>query len=152
MRRLRVYADTSVFGGCFDDEFAEASRTFFRDVAAGRFVVVIADAVLRELALAPEQVRGILKDLPADAVERITLTEEIGRLRDAYVREGVLGRASRNGAEHIASASVAVVDLLISWNFKHIGHFEKITGFEAVNLLHGYRPIRIYSPREVVDL
>jgi len=80
MRRLRVYADTSVFGGCFDDEFAEASRTFFRDVAAGRFVVVIADAVLRELALAPEQVRGILKDLPAGAVERITLTEEIGRL------------------------------------------------------------------------
>jgi len=59
-------------------------------------------------------------------VERITLTEEIGRLRDAYVREGVLGRASRNDAEHIA-------------------------GFEAVNLLHGYRPIRIYSPREVVD-
>jgi len=151
MRRLRVYADTSVFGGCFDDEFAEASRTFFRDVAAGRFVVVIADAVLRELALAPEQVRGILKDLPADAVERITLTEEIGRLRDAYVREGVLGRASRNDAEHIASASVAVVDLLISWNFKHIVHFDKITGFEAVNLLHGYRPIRIYSPREVVD-
>ena len=152
MRRLRVYADTSVFGGCFDDEFAEASRTFFRDVAAGRFVVVIADAVLRELALAPEQVRGILKDLPADAVERITLTEEIGRLRDAYVREGVLGRASRNDAEHIASASVAVVDLLISWNFKHIVHFDKITGFEAVNLLHGYRPIRIFSPREVVDL
>ena len=120
-------------------------------VYAGRCVVVIADAVLRELALAPEQVRGILKDLPADAVERITLTEEIGRLRDAYVREGVLGRASRNGAEHIASASVAVVDLLISWNFKHIVHFDKITGFEAVNLLHGYRPIRIYSPREVVD-
>jgi len=152
MRRLRVYADTSVFGGCFDDEFAEASRTFFRDVAAGRFVVVIADAVLRELALAPEQVRGILKDLPADAVERITLTEEIGRLRDAYVREGVLGRASRNDAEHIASASVAVVDLLIRWNFKHIVHFDKIAGFEAVNLLHGYRPIRIFSPREVVDL
>ncbi len=152
MRRLRVYADTSVFGGCFDDEFAEASRTFFRDVAAGRFVVVIADAVLREVALAPEHVRGVLKGLPADAVELVTLTEEIGRLRDAYIREGVLGRASRNDAEHIASASVAVVDLLISWNFKHIVHFDKITGFEAVNLLHGYRPIRIHSPREVVDL
>jgi len=42
--------------------------------------------------------------------------------------------------------------MLIRRNFKHIVHFDKITGFEAVNLLHGYRPIRIYSPREVVDL
>jgi hypothetical protein len=115
-------------------------------------VVVIADAVRRELALAPEQVQEVLKGLPADAVERIPLNEEIGRLRDAYVREGVLGRASRNDAEHVASASVAVVDLLISWNFKHIVHFDKITGFEAVNLLHGCRPVRIYSPMEVADL
>lgn len=37
--RLRVYADTSVFGGCFDDEFAEASRTFFDQVKSGRFVL-----------------------------------------------------------------------------------------------------------------
>jgi hypothetical protein len=152
MRLLRVYADTSVFGGCFDDEFGEASQAFFRDVAASRFVVVVADVVLRELALAPEQVRGVLRGLPRDAVERIPLSDEIGRLRDAYIREGVLGRASRNDAEHVASASVAVADLLISWTFKHIVHFDKITGFEAVNLLHGYRPIRIYSPLEVVDL
>jgi hypothetical protein len=37
MKRLRVYADTSVFGGCFDPEFEAASTAFFREVAAGRF-------------------------------------------------------------------------------------------------------------------
>ena len=55
-------------------------------------------------------------------------------------------------AEHIAAATVAGVDLMVSWNFKHIVHFDKIRGFEAVNLLQGYKPIRIHSPREVVPL
>ena len=53
-------------------------------------------------------------------------------------------------AEHIASASVAEVDFVVSWNFKHIVQFEKIAGYQAVNLLNGYREIRIYSPKEVV--
>jgi len=152
MRRLRAYADTSVFGGCADAEFAEVSRAFFREVAAGRFVLLVSDAVVRELALAPEPVQAVLQNLKPDAVEMLRFSEEIGRLRDAYVGAGVLSPASINDAEHIAFASVALADLLVSWNFKHIVHFERIAGFEAVNLLHGYRPVRIHSPREVVEL
>jgi len=52
MKRLRVYADTSVLGGCLDAEFAEASRAFFMEVAAGRFLLVISDETVRELAQA----------------------------------------------------------------------------------------------------
>ncbi|HEY3282344.1 MAG TPA: hypothetical protein VGN26_08740 [Armatimonadota bacterium] len=37
---VRVYVDSSVFGGVLDDEFAEASRAFFRDLEAGRFALV----------------------------------------------------------------------------------------------------------------
>jgi hypothetical protein len=151
MKRLRVYADTSVFGGCFDPEFETASTAFFREVAKGRFVLVVAEVTTRELGEAPEKVREVLARLPKESVQRIPFSEEIGRLRDAYIEAGVLGRASTDDAEHVASASVAEVDLLISWNFKHVVHFDKIAGFEAVNLLHGYRPVRIYSPREVVQ-
>jgi hypothetical protein len=42
------------------------------------------------------------------------------------------------------------VDLVVSWNFKHIVHFEKIGGYEGVNTLLGYPSPMIYSPREVV--
>ena len=55
-------------------------------------------------------------------------------------------------AEHIASASVADVDLIVSWNFKHIVHFEKIRGYHAVNLLRGFHQIPIHSPTEVIEL
>ena len=152
MRCLRVYADTSVFGGCFDPEFRVASEAFFRQVQAGRFALVIAAVVLRELDSAPGHVQEMLAQLPKENVETIELSEEVRRLRDAYVEMRVVGPASVDDAEHVASASVAGVDLFLSWNFKHIVRFDKITGFQAVNMLCGYRPIAIHSPREVVEI
>ena len=43
------------------------------------------------------------------------------------------------------------MSLVVSWNFKHIVHFEKIVGYESVNLTQGYKPVRIHSPKEVVE-
>lgn len=151
MKRYRVYADTSVFGGCFDEEFADESQKFFNDVRTGKFILVISSETLRELNEAPEHVQRVLASLPIDNLEMIEDSEEIALLRDAYIEAGVLGQASIDDAEHIASASVADVDFVVSWNFRHIVHYEKIHGFQAVNLLKGYKAIRIYSPKEVVE-
>lgn len=85
-------------------------------------------------------------------VEIIDLSEEIYSLRDAYLKADVVGPASEADAEHIAAATVAGVDFVVSWNFKHIVHYDKIRGFQAINLLQGYEPIQIFSPKEVVDL
>lgn len=150
LKHLRVYADTSVFGGCFDDEFSEDSRKFFEEVRSGRFLLVVSETTLFELKDAPVEVHEVLTRLPAESVEIIEAAEEIAALRDAYVEAGVLNEASSRDAAHVASASVADVDMIVSWNFKHIVHFEKIRGFHAVNLIKGYRMVEIYSPREVV--
>lgn len=150
MKRFRVYADTSVYGGCFDEEFAVESRAFFEAVRRGRFKLVISPTVLAELQRAPEQVRRMLAELPEHGIETIDFTDEVRRLRDAYLEASILGPEHQADAEHIASASVAEVDFVVSWNFKHIVQFEKIAGYQAVNLLNGYREIHIYSPREVV--
>jgi hypothetical protein len=147
---LRVYADTSVFGGCFDVEFETESVRFFEEVRQGRIVVVISNVTLDELELAPEAVRAILADLPPPQVEIVSTSPASDALGNAYVEAGVVGPASSNDAAHIAVATIANVDLVVSWNFKHIVHFEKIVGYEGVNSLHGYRSPRIYSPREVV--
>jgi len=80
-----VYADTSVFGGCFDPQFEQESRAFFREVAAGRFVLVISDVTVRELALAPLRVRQVLESLSPDVVEFVPGSKEILELRDAYL-------------------------------------------------------------------
>ena len=148
---IRVYADTSVFGGCFDVEFEEASRRFFEEVRRGRIQLVLSDTTALELTEAPDQVHRVLADLPPSAIERVSLNEEIEHLRDAYLAHGVVDPASKRDAEHIAAATIADVDLIVSWNFKHIVHYEKISGYQGVNMLEGYNAIRIYSPLEVID-
>jgi len=147
---LRVYADTSVFGGCFDEKFQIERVRFFEEVRQGLFVVVVSNVTLDELALAPDAVRGVLANLLPEQVEIVSTSPESDGLRNAYLEAGVVGPASSNDAAHIAVATTSNVDLVVSWNFKHIVHFEKIGGYEGVNSLLGYRSPRIYSPREVV--
>jgi hypothetical protein len=150
MVRLRVYPDTSVFGGCFDDEFGEASREFFRRVAAGTFLVVLSDTTLLELQAAPERVRRVVVDLPPEMVRIVRNSAEVRVLRDAYLAAGVVAESARRDAEHVAAATVGDVDLLVSWNFRHVVNYARIDGYNGVNLLHGYRAVRIFSPREVI--
>ncbi len=151
MKRFRVYADTSVFGGCFDDEFTDESSRFFAAIREGRFTLVVSTTTLAELQKAPDNVRQVLTQLPPDAVEVLEFSREIARLRDAYLAAGILKPENKSDAEHIASASVADSDFVVSWNFRHIVHFEKIAKYQAVNLMNGYREIRIYSPKQVVE-
>ena len=70
-------------------------------------------------------------------------------MAEAYQERGIINPRYYDDGTHIALATRAEVDLLVSWNFKHIVHFEKIRLFNAVNLERGYKPLQIYSPREV---
>jgi hypothetical protein len=151
MKVFRVYADTSVYGGCFDEEFQAASEKFFREVREGRFVLVISDIVNLELERAPEAIRNLARALPQSQIDQVQVTQEREDLQQAYLEAKVVGPASAADALHIAVATVQGVELVVSWNFKHIVHFDKIAGFEAVNGLKGYRTPRIYSPKEVVE-
>jgi hypothetical protein len=149
---LRVYADTSVFGGCFEEKFSEASVRFFEQVRDGAFVLVVSDVTFRELGPAPQHVKSLLDAVPGDYIEEVVSSDESRRLQSAYLAAGVVGPACVNDADHIAIATIALVDIIVSWNFKHIVHYEKIMGYEGVNTLHGYRSPRIYSPYEVISL
>ncbi|HUT52650.1 MAG TPA: PIN domain-containing protein [bacterium] len=151
IKRPRLYADTSVFGGYFDKEFAEVSGKLFQEIREGKFILVISETTFTELENAPLEVRQLLDKVPQACIETIELSEEIEDLRDSYLEAGVVGSSSSRDAEHIACASVARADLIVSWNFKHIVNFQRIRGYHAVNLLKGYFPIPIYSPMEVVS-
>ena len=146
---MKTYADTSVFGGVFDPEFSGPSRQFFDEVDAGRFVLVTSAVVEAEIEPAPENVRTFF----AKRVESASIadvTEEALGLRSNYIQLGVVTETSLNDALHVAIATVSGCDLIISWNFRHIVHFDKIPRYNAVNVLNGYSQIGIYSPLEVI--
>ena len=149
---LRVYADTSVFGGCFEEKFREASSRFFEQVRHGTFLLVVSDVTLRELDPAPPLVYSLLDTVGAEHVERVVSSDESRRLQSAYLAARVVGPACENDAAHIAVATIEKVDIIVSWNFKHIVHYEKIMGYQGINSIHGYRSPRIYSPYEMISL
>ncbi len=150
MRPLRVYVDTSVFGGVHDDEFRVASERFFKAVRDGRFSILTSQPVATEIGRAPGNVQATFDAYAADA-ELLDSTEEADFLSEAYMSAEVVPAASRVDALHVALASVARADLVVSWNFKHMVQLRRIHAFHAVNLVHGYPLIEIRSPLEVTD-
>ena len=151
MKKPRIYIDTSVIGGCFDSEFSQWSNGLMKDFAAGAFLPVLSEVVAAEVQDAPEAVRERYETLLAGEHEFVLATEDVIELADAYQRRKILTPKFYDDGLHIALASVAEVDLLVSWNFKHIVHFDKIRLFSSVNLELGYKPLQIYSPREVTS-
>ncbi len=146
---FRIYVDTSVIGGCLDEEFSVDSLRLFAAARRGEKVLLVSDIGVRELQEAPLKVREVLTSLPPSAVEAVPITEEVDTLRDHYLAAGVVGPRSLDDAAHVAAATVARADAIVSWNFKHIVQLERIKGYNTVNLLHGYGMLTILSPREV---
>jgi predicted nucleic acid-binding protein len=151
MRKVRVYVDTSVFGGAHDEEFKDASLAFFDQVVRGRYLLLVSELTLDELSLAPRAVQDFVANLPSSCVVQVAseVEDEAEELAEAYLQAGVLGKASRSDALHVAVATVARADVILSWNFKHIVNYERIHEFNGVNTLKGYAPISIHSPLEM---
>jgi hypothetical protein len=150
MKTLRIYLDTSVLGGCFDTEFAVWSNGLMEDFRAGRFIPLLSDLLAAEIGRAPERVRDLHGELLGlSQQENIDVSTEALALLAAYEAHSVLGPKYRADMLHIALATVADADVLVSWNFKHIVRFDKIRLFNAVNLEQGYKALSIHAPREV---
>jgi predicted nucleic acid-binding protein len=150
MRIPRIYLDTSVFGGCFDVEFAEESLAIFELILTGAYRAVISDIVLEELEGSPKRVSEILLSLPESGLEFISITEEIIQLRNEYETAGILGPKWIDDMTHVAAATIARVDAIVSWNFKHIVRLDKMKAYNQVNLQNGYGILTIISPKEAI--
>jgi predicted nucleic acid-binding protein len=147
----RIYIDTSVIGGYFDEEFESASRRLFDRIANKDFDVYFSEVNETELSLAPKHIRDLKNIIPTDCYKYLILNDEAKERAETYVKENALGQASLNDAYHIALASVSRLDCLISWNFKHIVNFDKIRLFNSINLKLGYPLIDIRTPLEFLN-
>lgn len=147
---MRIYIDTSVIGGCFDAEFSVESHLLIDQVKSRQHLAVISDLTLRELEDAPAHVRSVLEEIPDLCHEFVSLDEEASSLAERYVHERALPTSSLVDAQHIAIATIRKVDVLVSWNFKHIVNISRIRLYNSVNLMYGYPLLEIRSPREVL--
>jgi hypothetical protein len=152
VKKPRIYIDTSVIGGCFDEEFMTWSNGLIDDFRAGIFIPILSDVLAAEMKDAPELVRKKYDALLGSEHEFIGSSQEAVDLANGYQKRRILSSKYYSDGLHIALATVAEADLLVSWNFRHIVRFDKIRLFNSVNLELGYKPLQIYSPREVTRL
>ncbi len=148
--KQRIYIDTSVVGGYFDEEFSEATQGLFKRFENNEIIFVVSDLLDLELITAPKNVRELLHKYSPDKFERIQLTPESITLADTYIAEKVVGKSSLEDCRHIALATINRVDVLASWNFKHIVNLDRIKGYNSVNYRLGYPMIEIRSPKDLL--
>ena len=147
---LRVYIDTSVIGGCLDEEFSPWSNILFEEFKAGLKIPVVSDITMQEIEMAPLEVQKVVESI-SDKLESVLLDREAAVLAKAYLDEKIITDKYLLDAQHIALASIEKVDVLVSWNFKHIVNLNRIRLYNSVNLKKGYALIDIRSPREVIN-
>ena len=148
----RVYIDTSIIGGYFDEEFEFYTKLFFEKVEQGKFKIIISDILITELQGAPDEVLTFYDSVSPTQVEYVEQTKDSIRLGEEYLNEGVVGKASRTDCRHIALATLINADILVSWNFKHIVNIKRIRGYNSVNIKNGHRILEIRTPREILEL
>ena len=147
----RLYFDTSVFGGVYDEEFEEISTLLFEKVRLGEIICVYSDLSEVELENAPKRVKDFFADLPKEHTQKVEVTEEAFELAQKYLDEKVVGQTSADDCRHIATATINKVDYLVSWNFKHIVNVFRIRGYNSTSIRFGYPQLDIRSPKEIVN-
>ena len=149
---MKLYIDTSVFGGFFETEFQLWTRKLVDQIFDGEFTAVISDITLAELEPAPQNVRDLADRIISENAEFVTAGQADKNLAEKYLKEKIVTTKFRSDAMHIAIATINKVDVLTSWNFKHIVNLNRIRQYNSVNLKYGYSMVEIRSPMEIVEI
>ena len=151
MMKPRIYIDTSIVGGFFDREFEMETKALFECLEKKEVVFVISSVLDDELKNAPPHIQNLLKNYDDDCFERVELTPDAEHLADCYIAEHVVGKTCLDDCRHIAIATLNGVNVLASWNFKHIVNLNRIRGYNSVNMKNGYMTLEIRNPKELID-
>jgi predicted nucleic acid-binding protein len=110
--KQRLYIDTSVFGGYFDEEFSEYTRPLFERLQNGEFRLLFSAVTQDELSFAPERVKKLVTSLKEENTEFMEINDEAVELATYYIAEKVVGQTSFADCLHIALATINRADFI----------------------------------------
>lgn len=93
------------------------------------------------------KVREKVKEIPQNQISNIFVSNEVINLVEKYIEEGALTIKSYNDVLHISLATLNNVDVLASWNFKHIVNLDRIKLYNSIKLRLDYKIIEIRSTK-----
>ncbi|MCL2834366.1 MAG: PIN domain-containing protein [Treponema sp.] len=153
-RKQKVYLETTMFNYYFDKSKDAQPPTvaLFEAITSGQFEGYTSIYAYNELDNAPEPQRSkILKLIEKYNIKVLGTSDEVIQLAEKYMTNNIIPKKKRIDALHIAIASVNELEIILSFNFKHINKLKTKTLIPAINRILGYREIFIAQPEEVID-
>lgn len=155
MKKLKIYIETSVWNFLIADdapEKREITEKFFEEIAEGKYEIYISEAVELEIAAAPPDKKlRLLEEIQKRKPEMLDESLESRKLALSYIEKGLLSNKHIADLSHIAIATVNDLDIVLSWNMRHMVKIATIAKANAINKLNGYHEIRIHTPEEVIE-
>ncbi len=155
MRKEKIYLDTSVISYLDQQDSPEKmqeTHIFWDMLKLGSYEVYISGIALFEIS------RNILEKKQKlfryiSQIDHIAIneTQKSETLAEKYIEYAVLTEKSLIDCRHIALASIHECDYIASWNFKHMANINTMRKVQAVNILEGYKEVRIYPPTEFLQ-
>lgn len=157
MKKLKIYLDTSVINFLFADdvpEFRKITEDFFEHyVKTAKYIVYVSDIVIAEIekTKSADKRKQLLEVVERYSLRILALDEASDALAAVYIREKIIPKKKLEDAQHIAIAACNQMDILLSWNFKHLSNIQKQFGVKIANEKEGYfYPLILTNPMEVV--
>jgi hypothetical protein len=155
MRKLKLYIETSVWDFLFADDAPEKryiTERLFKEIASGRYEIYISEVVEREIEKAPREIRkrlaGVIEKYQPFVLED---DPESRKLVYNYVENGLLSEGQLADLLHVGIGTINEMDIIVSWNLKHIVRMKTRTMVNEINHFCGYRGIEICTPKEVLE-
>ncbi len=149
-KKMRIYLETSVISHLDAPDRpdrTEDTLLLWKEVLAGKYDIVVGEPVMAELEKCREPKRTfMMEELKKVRYNWVVETEETEQLAAEYIRVGGLPRKSEVDAQHIALATLAGCDAIVSWNFSHIVNIRAMSTVDAVNRRERLKPLLILSP------
>jgi rRNA-processing protein FCF1 len=155
LKKLKIYLETTIFNFVFADDSLDKKQDtikLFEEINQGKYIPYTSEYVLRELNKAEETKKlEMLNLVEKHKIIILETSENAEILADKYVNGNIIPIKYRTDGIHIAVATINDLDIIVSYNFKHIVKLKTIMGTENINLREGYKKIGIYSPTEVIE-
>lgn len=158
MKKLRVYLDTSVINFLFADDAPDlkviTEELFVDFIKKEKYLCYISDVVIKEIEKTKDNLHklNLLKVIKDYNLRILNISEEAEKLSLLYLENHVIPERKIEDAQHIAIATVNQLDVLLSWNFKHLANINKQFAVKQVNEREGFfYPLVLTNPMEVMD-
>ena len=125
----------------------------YREIDSKRYKTYISPLVIVEIERTKgkkryNMLKNLIKEYKPELLEGVA---EIGRLADKYLSAKIIPEKYRADALHIAFATFYEMDVLVSYNLRHIVKLKTRRLVNYINLLEGYKSLEIGTPEEVIE-